>query len=95
MLTTPGFMWIDVQQVSSTLAEATIEALRFLLATHGVTEQLVSDNGSGFRSSEFQMFTSENRIKHIITSPYHPASNGLAERAVQTLNQLLLKWKPQ
>ncbi|XP_019859677.1 PREDICTED: uncharacterized protein K02A2.6-like [Amphimedon queenslandica] len=83
--------WIDVQQVSSTSAEATIEALRFLFATHGVPEQLVSDNGSGFRSSEFQMFTSQNGIKHIFTSPYHPASNGLAERAVQTFKSTVTK----
>ena len=28
-----------------------------------------------------------NRIRHIISAPYHPSINRLAERAVQTLKQ--------
>ena len=76
--------WMDVSIVSSTSAEATIQKLRSLFATHGVPEQLVSDNGSGFASEEFKKFTQLNGIRHTFTSPYHPSSNGLAERAVQS-----------
>ena len=38
-----------------------------------------------FLLAEFQQFVKLNGIKHVTTAPYHPASNGLAERAVQTL----------
>ena len=76
--------WIDVSIVSSTSADTTIQRLRNLFAVHGVPEQIVSDNGAGFTSNEFSKFTRANGIKHILTSPYHPASNGLAERAVQS-----------
>nr|XP_025043376.1 uncharacterized protein K02A2.6-like [Pelodiscus sinensis] len=47
-------------------------------------EQLVSDNGSQFVSQEFGNFMKANRIHHIISVPYHPSMNGLAERFVQT-----------
>ena len=50
-----------------------------------------SDNGSPFTSREFQQYCSMNGIKHIRSSPFHPASNGLAERAVQTIKGGLKK----
>ena len=52
-------------------------------------EQLVSDNGPQFISSEFERFMKENGTKHIKTSPYHSASNGEAERFVQTFKHSL------
>jgi len=48
-------------------------------------------NGSVFNSSEFENFLQKNGIRHIKTAPYHAVSNGLAERAVQTLKEGLRK----
>ena len=52
-------------------------------------EQLVSDNGPQFTSAEFTQFLEGNRIKHILSAPYHPASNGLAKCFVQALKRIL------
>ena len=76
--------WIEVFPVQSATSILTIEKLRIAFATHGLPEKIVTDNGSVFTNAEFTEFTEKNGIRHIHTSPYHPASNGLAERAVQT-----------
>ena len=49
----------------------------------------MSDNGPQFISQEFESFLSTNGVKHIKSVPYHPASNGAAERLVQTVKQSL------
>ena len=50
---------------------------------HGLPITVVSDNGPNFTSHEFQQFLKGNGIKHVTVSPYHPVSNGQAERAVR------------
>ena len=47
----------------------------------------MTDNGAVFTSDEFEDFLKTNGVTHTRTAPYHPASNGLAERAVQTFKQ--------
>ena len=49
------------------------------------------DNGPCFVSADFESFLVANGIKHITSAPYHPASNGLAERTVQILKRGLKK----
>ncbi|KAK3747907.1 hypothetical protein QZH41_010210, partial [Actinostola sp. cb2023] len=76
--------WLDIHIVNSATTESTVEKLRMTFSTHGLPEMIVSDNGSVFTSEEFKIFTKRNGIKHVTSSPYHPATNGLVERAVQT-----------
>lgn len=42
-----------------------------------------------FVSDEFQSFLLLNGIQHIRSAPYHPSTNGLAERFIQTLKKAL------
>ena len=74
--------WPEVIPVSSTTSSSTMEVLRDLFARFGIPEQIVSDNGTQFVSDEFQAFVKFNGIRHITSAPYHPATNGLAERAL-------------
>ena len=47
----------------------------------------MTDNGPSFISQEFKEFMEANGIKHVTIAPYHPSSNRLVERGVQTVKQ--------
>ena len=81
--------WPEVIAMSSTTSQSTIDVLRSLFSRYGLPEQIVSDNGAQFTSDEFTQFMKLNGIKHIRSAPYHPASNGLAERFVQTFKRAM------
>ncbi|XP_033096399.1 uncharacterized protein K02A2.6-like [Anneissia japonica] len=83
--------WIDAVIMNSITAECTIEVLRRVFATHGIPKVLVSDNGPTYTSAQFKEFTVRNGIKHLFSAPFKPSSNGLAERAVQTVKHGLAK----
>lgn len=53
---------------------------------HGIEiECVLTDNGSCYRSRAFHRMCKRLGIKHIYTKPYHPQTNGKAERFIQTL----------
>ena len=82
--------WPEVAEISSTSAASTLQQLRSWFARFGLPEQCVSDNGPPFNSQDFAVFMKGNGIKHIRSSPYQPATNGLAERFVQTFKRALV-----
>jgi transposase InsO family protein len=47
-------------------------------------QQVLTDNGSGYRSKRFAKACKTLRIKHLFTRPYTPCTNGKAERFIQT-----------
>ena len=79
--------WFEVEMMPSITIEVTIANLRDMFARYGIPQQLVSDNGSQFTLEEFCKFMKANGIKHTLVAPYHPRSNGQAERFVQTFKQ--------
>ena len=81
--------WMDVYTLPSATSHSTISVLRTIFTSHGQPEILVSDNGTTFTSSEFGIFLRQNGIRHITSAPYHLATNGLAERAIQILKNSL------
>ena len=85
--------WLEATPLCGATSQLTIQQLRTIFARFGLPDTVVTDNGTCFVSSEFEKFLSENGIHHRKTAPYHPASNGLAERAVQILKQGLKKIK--
>ena len=79
--------WLEIHVTNTATSTSTIERLRRSFASLGIPEVLVLDNATVFMSEEFGDFLKRNGVHHIRTPPYHPASNGLVERAVQTFKQ--------
>lgn len=77
--------------MKSATSTSTVDHLRDVFSTHGLPHTVVSDNGSVFTSSEFEEFLKVNGVRHLTSAPYHPSSNGLVERAVQTVKKSLKK----
>lgn len=75
--------------MGSTTTEASIRALRKLFTTHGLPDVLVLDNGAQLTSAVFESFLGAHGIRHALVIPFHPASNGQAERIVHTAKEAL------
>ena len=84
-----NFKWLEVFQMKRPASTNTVNRLHELFARSGVVDMIVSDNGTQFTSKEFEHFCSTFQVEHIRIPPYHPRSNGLAERFVDTLKRAL------
>nr|XP_037275197.1 uncharacterized protein K02A2.6-like [Rhipicephalus microplus] len=65
-----------------------------MFANQGLLDVVVSDNGPAFTSELYSTFLKKNGVRRMLVPPYHPASNGAAERAVQTVKNKLRKAGP-
>lgn len=81
--------WPEVAVMKSTTAVKTIEKIGEMFSRFGCPMQLVSDNGPQLVSELMSAFLQVNGVQHIKSAPFHPATNGLAERFVQTLKHAL------
>ena len=80
-----------IHPTTSTSTRATLDLLEEDFAHFGYPHTLVTDNATTFTSEEFQQWCKERGITHLTGAPYHPATNGAAERLVQTFKQALRK----
>ena len=79
----------EVKKLKATTSQSIINVLKTMFSRYGIPEELRSDNGPQFSSQEFAEFAKKYQFTHSTSSPHFPASNGQAERAVQTVKNLL------
>ncbi|XP_064462979.1 uncharacterized protein K02A2.6-like [Ornithodoros turicata] len=87
--------FFEVKKLRTTPASTIIKFCRTTFATHGLPIALITDNGPPFSGTEFNDSLTRMQVKHVYSSPYHPRSNGMAERAVRQAKQLLRKTKTE
>lgn len=82
--------WIEVGICSTAPSSmSTIEILLNIFTRNGYPDVMVSDNATIFKSEEFSTFCQDCGIFQKFIAPGHPATNGLAERNIQTLKHKL------
>ncbi|KAK3909808.1 hypothetical protein KUF71_019817 [Frankliniella fusca] len=84
--------WPIVKLVSDMSAANLITHVRYCFADYGVPDLIVTDNGTQFKSEEFRNFLKRNGVRHLTSPPWHPASNGMAERTVKTFKTFLSRF---
>ena len=83
--------FIEFDHLKETTSEKVIEFCKSQFARHGIPDIVISDNGPQFSSEKFRQFAACYKFEHRTSSPYYPQSNGKAEKAVQTVKNLLCK----
>ena len=82
--------YVELYHLQDKTAQFIIVGLKSIFARHGIPGELVSDN-MPFGNRLFAEFAKEWGFEAIISSPRYPQSNGLAERYIQTVKQMLRK----
>jgi transposase InsO family protein len=76
-----------VDEKAVTAAAFLKRAVAFFSA-HGIAvERVMSDNGACYRSTLHASVCRELGLRHLLTQPYRPRTNGKAERFIQTLQR--------
>ncbi|KAG1924658.1 protein NYNRIN-like [Pimephales promelas] len=83
--------YVEIELLSPTRSTDVVVYLKSIFSRHGICKVLRSDNGPQFFGSHFKAFAAEYGFVHVTSSPKFPQSNGEAERAVQTMKNLLTK----
>nr|VZI35411.1 unnamed protein product [Spirometra erinaceieuropaei] len=83
--------WLEVFDVSAATADITARKTEELIARYGIPTEIVTDNGTQFTSSIFQQLCQKWGIRHVTSPPFHPQSNGQAERFVDTFKRAMKK----
>lgn len=87
--------WLEIVLMASITSEAIIRNNWKLLATHGLPDIVVSNNGPQLTSTLFEMFLAGHGIRHALIAPFHPSSNGQVERTVCSTKEALAKMGPE
>lgn len=76
---------------NNTTNKKVVEQVKSVFARHGKPDIFCSDQGPQFVNANFQNFLSKWKVTHRTSTPHNPKSNGLVERHVQSIKNLLKK----
>ena len=84
--------WPEAKAMKEATAKNVIEFIyQEIICRHGCPRVILSDRGTHFRNELVDGLCEKFEIKHKLSSPYHPQTNGLVERFNRTLCEGLAK----
>jgi len=84
--------WPEAKAVSNATAEETEKFIyEDIICWHGCPQIILSDRGTHFNNQVIKKLVDRFQIKHLLSTPYHPQTNGLVERFNRTLCESLAK----
>ena len=81
--------FVELNHLHTTTSNQVITQCKLQFSRHGIPNIIITDKGPQFSSYEFKQFAQNYQFVHRTTSPYHPQSNGMAEKSVQTVKNLI------
>jgi len=92
MLVTDYFSkYPELVSLPSISAESVVSGLKPIFSRHGIPSTVMTDAGTQFTCKYFKDFASLWMFDHVTSSPHYHQSNGMVERAIQTVKYLLKK----
>ena len=85
--------FFEICLLSNISSATVIQHTKSIFARHGIPEVVISDNGPHYSCQDYKDFASKWGFQHKTSSPVYTQCNGLAERTVQTVKNLLQKAK--
>ena len=84
--------WPEARAVKKANAETVATFIyEEIICRYGTPKIIQSDQGTHFVNETIKLLTEKFRIRHSLSSPYHPQSNGLVERFNKTLCEGIAK----
>jgi hypothetical protein len=84
--------WPEIKIIlrgQSTDAVSIIGAMEQIFSTHGIPDQIMTDNGPPFNSIKFANFAKQSGFHHRKITPLHPQANGQIENFMRNLGKVI------
>jgi hypothetical protein len=68
------------------------EFIKNIVHNYGIPDSILTDRSMSFMGGRFSRYLKQNNVKHILTSSYHPRTNGMTERLNRVLKDMIRKY---
>ena len=83
--------WVEAAPLRETTTTAVSEEVIAFFSRFGLPSIVLSDGGPQFTSNQMEDVLRNLGVVHAVSTPYHPQSNGLCERANATIKSMIKK----